>query len=118
MNYFIQSGSDGSFLEQILDPSSIIPTLVHGDEVFKTMAQMQKMTDSNAQTRYGVKQAGYYTNPDGSKEGGLKVIARLPQSVAIALLAVEPDLFKDAKTFKRILKKYPIYKAYSTGAKE
>lgn len=92
--------------------------MVQGEEVFKTMAEMQRMTDSNARTVYGNKQAGYYTNPDGSKEGGLKVIARIPQSVLIALLAVEPDLLKDAKTLKRILKKHKIYRAYTAGAKE
>lgn len=112
MQYYVQSGNDGSFIEQCLDPAHLKQVLVAGDSVFDTMRTMQKMTDSNAKIINGQRMAGY--SPD--KERGLKVIARMPESVLIALLAVEPDLLKDKKTFDRILKKYPIYRAYSTGA--
>jgi hypothetical protein len=107
MDFYIQSDTN-SFIHQALDPERVRKSLVDGDEAFRYMRNMQKLTDDMGQWKYGQRVSGGV--------GAIKVIARMPQSVMIKLMEVEPDLLRDKKTFYKILDAHPIYAAYTRKA--
>jgi hypothetical protein len=90
-------------LDDLLNPSKVLDSIPQWRGQFEKLARLKAQTDD----------AGRKGNPQG-KDPGFKVIARFPNQLhLITLLAKEPDFFRDAKTARRILRKYPMYQAYS-----
>ena len=109
MEFYI-SGSDDKFFDKVLDPAELAKVMPAGPSVFDNMKKLQDWTDTHATMKWGHKVAG------GS--GDIKIIARFPESVLVKILEVEPDFLKDKANFNRVLRKHPIYAAYtrkSTG---
>lgn len=102
MEFYI-TGKDDNTIDFVANPHHVSKVLTNQKEVYENLKELQKATDSVVNNRRG-------------READIKVIARFPQGLLIKLLEIEPDLLKDKKSFWRILNKYPIYKAYTTGA--
>lgn len=98
-------------IDTIANPEILIAQDPSMKRAFEAMARLKQRTDDVAKPGIGtpIPRAGWAGT-------GFKVEARFPNERAlIALLAKEPDLLKDASALRRIIKKYPIYAAY-TGA--
>ena len=102
MEYFV-SNSDENILDFISNPHNTSKVLSNQGEIYAHLKALQQVTDG-------------LSNNQKAREADIKVIARFPQGVIMKLMEIEPDLLKDKKTFWKILNKYPIYKAYTTGA--
>lgn len=94
-------------LDYMAKPENLIKRLPHWEQKFEAMAEMRKLTDDAAVTTSHGRIAG---------GKGMKIMARMPEALLTALLAIEPGLLKDAATFKRFMKKHPEYASY-TGAR-
>ncbi len=104
MEYYVTS-KDNSLIDHVLDPGNLSKVMVDGEATFAELAALKQWTDHHSTNKYGHKVSG------GS--GEIKIIARFPEQVLIKILALEPDFLKDKKNFNRVLRKYPIYAAYT-----
>ena len=92
-------------LNYISDPKNLKRALVDSDKTFDLIKQLRDFTDDHAVMTSNGRIAG------GS--GNLKLIARVPESVMIVALAVEPNLLKDRKLLWKWLDANPQFAAYT-----
>lgn len=96
-------------LNYISDPKNLKRALVDADKTFDYIDQMRRFTDDHAkQTNYG---------PVAGGAGDLKIVARVPESLLIVALSIEPNLLKDKKLLYKWLDANPHFYAYSRKKK-
>jgi len=112
---YIYANKRDSEIDEMSKPENLVRALPHYADLLDHIADMRRATDDAAKSGPdGLRLAGYVGDP---KQSGLKVIARFPQALLAVLLEAEPDLLRDARTFKKYLAKHPEFRAYSPGSK-
>lgn len=107
MNILI-TGKD-EVLNYIARPENISKRIPNYADRIEFLDQFRQFTDEQAKVTNWGKVAGGY--------GSMKLIARVPESVLITILAIEPNFLKDKKLIYKWLDQNPEYAAYTRKKK-
>lgn len=102
---FVYTGKD-TILDAVASPTNLVKALPHYQGVFDQIKELREATDDRTD----------FNPRTGKAKGGsigFKVVARMPEALLTWLLVLEPDLVKDAKTFRKFLRKHPEYNGYT-----